>query len=123
MEPDPAKGLLKTKNIPAKLVRHPARRSFFNISEEVPHIELLSTDRCDVVLPIEDRFIEIDIVSGNQSCSDLSVTEDESASLKTMTTSCDTILPGYKENTIQAIDVNAPSLRRSYFQTSPSPIF
>nr|ACE75246.1 hypothetical protein GFP_L2_0200 [Glyptapanteles flavicoxis] len=105
MEPDPVEGLLKTQNKPAKLVRQPSRRSLLGISEEVPHIELLNTDRWDVVLPIGNRFIEINIVSGNPSCSELSVSDDESISLKTMATSCDPIFPGYKENTIQEIDV------------------
>ncbi|CAD6243552.1 GSCOCT00013081001.2-RA-CDS [Cotesia congregata] len=96
MEPDAEKCFLEVQNIPAKLLRRPTRTGFINIFQKVSHEEIEDAFRCDVASPKDDRSVKIDIASGSQSISKLSVADAKRMSPKTQTSYVGVIPPGYK---------------------------
>ncbi|ABK63316.1 hypothetical protein [Cotesia plutellae polydnavirus] len=95
LEPDDMTCFLEVQNIPARLVRIPTRTSFINIFQTVSHEELADAIRCDGAFPRDEHSVKIDIPSGSQSCSKLSVAIAKRTSPKTNTESIGFMPPDF----------------------------
>nr|QZB49110.1 BV-like protein [Cotesia vestalis bracovirus] len=77
-------------------------------------VELADAIRCDGAFPRDEHSVKIDIPSGSQSCSKLSVAIAKRTSPKTNTESIGFMPPDFKNNSLNILCKSSVVIREGY---------